>query len=190
MTVSGLLDYHTSKNCPLVVSCDQLILIYSHNKIIFALNPRFTEIGKYPKMIPWVQKVLFNLFWSKLRTKLIHVGFSDRFRENHFLWKMWSCENCEFVELTKWRHDLTFGLGAVDSRFSTEINIYLWCLFIKHCLKHYNQFFSVFCCSDQWCRTVRVRNHSEYCNPSCCLPVQWIKPRFTYYPFSLSQRNI
>ena len=172
-----------------MVSCDQLILIYSHNKIIFALNPRFTEIGKYPKMIPWVQKVLFNLFWSKRKTKLIHVGFRIDFVK-HNLW--FFCENCEMVKLTKWRHDLTFGFGAVDSRFSTEINIYLLCLFIKYCLKHYNQFFSVFCCSDQCCRTVRVpiRNHSEYCNPSCCLPVQWIKPRFTYYPFSLSQRNL
>ena len=26
-----------------------------------------------------------------------------------------------FEQLTKWRHDLTFGFGAVDSRFSTEI---------------------------------------------------------------------
>ena len=46
----------------LVVSCNQLILIYSHNKIIFALNPRFTAIGKYPKMQKKsirVQNVLF-----------------------------------------------------------------------------------------------------------------------------------
>ena len=49
--VSGLLDYHTSYGWSLVVSCYQLILIYSHNKIIFALNPRFTAIGKYPKKV-------------------------------------------------------------------------------------------------------------------------------------------
>lgn len=31
-----------------------------------------------------------------------------------------------YILLTKWRHDLTFGFGAVDSRFSTEIYIYLF----------------------------------------------------------------
>ena len=123
MTVSGLLDYHTSKNCPLVVICDQLILIYSHNKIIFALNPRFTEIGKYPKMIPWVQKVLFNLFWSKLRTKLIHVGFSDRFRENHFLWNMWICGT---YQMAAWS-DFWFGCSWLKIQ---HWNKYIFMVFV------------------------------------------------------------
>ena len=107
-----------------MVSCDQLILIYSHNKIIFALNPRFTEIGKYPKMIPWVQKVLFNLFWSKLKNEINPCGFLGSIS-----WKSWKyvifCENCETYQMAAWS------------------DFWFWCSWLK--IQHWNKYiFMVF----------------------------------------------